>query len=91
MLLVLQQTFISCAQSFTYFFPSIVKSLGYGTNQTLLLTAPPYFFAFILSIVAAWSSSRLNEKTLHIAVPMLICAVGNILAITLPLENKAGR
>jgi hypothetical protein len=31
--------------SIANFFPSIVKTLGYGTTITLLLTAPPYIFA----------------------------------------------
>ncbi|ORY88487.1 major facilitator superfamily domain-containing protein [Leucosporidium creatinivorum] len=91
LLLILQQTCIACAQSFTYFFPTIVGSLGFSTTGTQLLTAPPYFFAFICSIFAAWSSSRLNEKALHIGIPMVFCAVGNILAITLPFDNIAGR
>lgn len=43
--IVLQQNLISCTGSFSYFFPAIVKGLGYSTNITLLLTAPPFFFA----------------------------------------------
>ncbi|KAK7958995.1 MFS general substrate transporter [Apiospora aurea] len=30
------------------FFPSIVQTLGYGKNQTLLLTAPPYLLAALV-------------------------------------------
>jgi hypothetical protein len=84
--------FISCAQSFTYFFPSIVASLGFGSNQTLLLSAPPYFFAFFVSVaVAYYGSSRFNERAWHIAIPMIICAVGNVLVITLPFSAKGAR
>ncbi|KAI5480783.1 Allantoate permease [Pseudohyphozyma bogoriensis] len=91
LLLILQQLFISHSQSFTYFFPSIVASLGYNTNQTLLLTAPPYFFAFFSSIAVAVSSSHYHETGYHIAIPMITCAIGNILAITLPLTSIGAR
>ncbi|WVR06119.1 hypothetical protein IAU60_003149 [Kwoniella sp. DSM 27419] len=86
-----KQMFISCVQSFSYFFPSIVASLGFGTNQTLLMSGPPYFFAFFASIAVAWSSTRFNERAYHIAVPMVLSVIGNILAITLPLSNIGGR
>lgn len=75
LMLIFQQMFISCSQSFTYFFPTIVKTLGYGSNETLLLTAPPYLFAFFCSVAVAYSSSRFEERGLHIAIPM----VGQIL------------
>lgn len=62
-----------------------------GRNKTLLLTAPPYLFAFFASIGVAVSSSKFEERGLHIAIPMLISTVGNILVIALPLSNVAGR
>ncbi|KAK8123986.1 MFS general substrate transporter [Apiospora kogelbergensis] len=43
------------------FFPSIVQTLGYGKNQTLLLTAPPYLFAVLVFIGASWASDRYNS------------------------------
>ncbi|KAG7531750.1 hypothetical protein FFLO_04119 [Filobasidium floriforme] len=91
LMLIFQQMFISCSQSFSYFFPSIVKSLGYDRNKTLLLTAPPYLFAFFASLGVAVSSSKLEERGLHIAIPMLISTLGNILVIALPDTNIAGR
>ncbi|KAJ9094094.1 hypothetical protein QFC21_006195 [Naganishia friedmannii] len=70
---------------------TIVKTLGYNTNQTLLLTAPPYMFAFICSVAVAYSSSSFDERGYHIAVPMAIACVGNILVIALPKSQVAGR
>lgn len=55
------------------------------------MSGPPYFFAFFASIFVAWSSTRLNERALHIAIPMVLSVIGNILAITLPLSNIGGR
>jgi hypothetical protein len=71
LMLIFQQMFISCSQSFTYFFPTIVKTLGFGANETLLLTAPPYLFAFFCSVAVAYSSSRFEERGFHIAIPMV--------------------
>jgi hypothetical protein len=82
---------ISCVQSFTYFFPTIVSSLGFGKNETLLLSGPPYFFAFFVSIGVAYSSAKLNERALHIAIPMILSFVGNILVITLPFTAIGAR
>jgi hypothetical protein len=70
---------------------TIVKTLGFGPNETLLLTAPPYLFAFFCSVAVAYSSSRFEERGFHIAIPMAIACVGNIIVITLPKTNFAGR
>lgn len=41
--------------SFNIFMPSIVKTLGYGKIETLLLTCPVWLFAFIIVyFVSAW-------------------------------------
>ena len=47
---VIMQMALITAQSFNNFFPSIVGTLGYDSTTTLLLTAPPYFFAFFVSL-----------------------------------------
>lgn len=70
---------------------AIVASLKYNTTQTLLLTAPPYFVALGISIAVAWSSGKYNERAFHIAIPMLVTSLGNILVIALPLDNIGGR
>ncbi len=65
-----------------YFFPSIVQTLGYGDTETLLLTAPPYFFAFFVAIGIAIHSGRKNERCFHIVVPMCVSAIGQIIYIS---------
>lgn len=44
--LVFVQVCILSSQTWTYFFPTIVKTLGYGKIDSLLLTAPVYVFGF---------------------------------------------
>lgn len=67
------------AQSFNNFFPSIVGTLGYGRTTTLLLTSPPYFFAFIVSLCVSFHAAHNNERGYHIAIPMMFALLGNLL------------
>ncbi|KAJ5286992.1 hypothetical protein N7478_002678 [Penicillium angulare] len=70
------------AQSFTYFFPSIVESLGYSSTVTLFLTVPVWFATFLAVISISYHSSQTNERSIHIFCCMLIGAIGNIIVIT---------
>ncbi|RDW57673.1 hypothetical protein BP5796_12474 [Coleophoma crateriformis] len=83
MFVVLQMSLLT-AQSFNNFFPSIVGTLGYNTTITLLLTAPPYFFAFICSISISFHAAYQKERGYHIAIPMMFALIGNLLAMFLP-------
>ncbi|ODN76060.1 hypothetical protein L202_06004 [Cryptococcus amylolentus CBS 6039] len=46
--------------SIANFFPTIVKTLGYSSNITLLLTAPPYVFAAFYYMGLTWWSDKTN-------------------------------
>ncbi|KAF2691935.1 retrograde regulation protein 2 [Lentithecium fluviatile CBS 122367] len=81
-LLVLIQTAAVVSMSFTYFFPSIVKTLGFPRVETLLLTAPPYFLAFLFSIANSWHSGRSGERCFHIVTACVISAVGQIISMS---------
>jgi MFS family permease len=88
-LLVFIETAVVVGLSFTYFFPSIVQTLGYGNVQTLLLTAPPFFLAFLFSIINAWHCGRTGERAYHIIFACALSAIGNVMAIT--IKSTAGR
>ncbi|EIN11672.1 MFS general substrate transporter [Punctularia strigosozonata HHB-11173 SS5] len=70
------------SQTFTYFYPTIVSSLGYNKTQTLLLTAPPWFAAFLASLLVTAHAAHTNERCFHVVVPMLASAVGNIIMVS---------
>lgn len=78
-LFIIQQMALITAQSFNNFFPSIVGTLGYGRTTTLLLTSPPYFFAFIVSLCVSFHAAHKDERGYHIAIPMVFALFGNIL------------
>ncbi|KAK5128829.1 hypothetical protein LTR85_000162 [Meristemomyces frigidus] len=66
--------------SVTNFFPSVVKTLGYGNIDTLLLTAPPYVLAVITAFLNAWHADRTGERFLHVTIPLLFAVFAFILA-----------
>lgn len=78
MFIIMQMSLIT-AQSFNNFFPSIVGTLGYSDTITLLLTAPPYFAAFICSLCISFHAAHTQERGLHIAIPLLFSFLGNLL------------
>ena len=55
----MMQLDLNTAVAFTSFFPTIVKTLGYGTSKTLLLSVPPYVFAVILGICNTFHSDKI--------------------------------
>jgi uncharacterized membrane protein HdeD (DUF308 family) len=79
-LLTLLQLLHLCACGFNSFFPTVVKTLGYSTTLTLVLTCPPYLCAGAFSVALAWSSGRKNEKSWHITGGMVVALVGFIMA-----------
>ncbi|KFA56494.1 hypothetical protein S40293_01174 [Stachybotrys chartarum IBT 40293] len=77
------------SQTFQYFFPTIVQSLGYGRIGTLLITAPVWAVVFFVSLLITWSSGRFNDRSYHIMILMCISAVGN--AVVTSTTNTPAR
>jgi len=81
-ILMVMVTGIVSSGSVTNFFPTVVKTLGYGTIPTLLLTAPPYVLAVITAMANAWHSDRTGERYWHTTLPLYVAVVAFILAAT---------
>ncbi|KAF6810785.1 allantoate permease [Colletotrichum sojae] len=77
---VLMQHVSLVTQTFQYFFPTIVGTLGYGRIITLWLTAPAWFATFLLSVCVTWSSAKTKDRSIHIACLTTVSAVGNAIA-----------
>lgn len=67
--------------SFSFVFPTITAALGYNTVNTLLLTAPPWIWAIIVSMANAWHADRTGERFFHFLGPALTCITGYIISI----------
>ncbi|KAK7979842.1 WD repeat domain-containing protein [Apiospora arundinis] len=70
------------SQSFQYMFPAIVKTLGYGNVETLLITAPIWIGTFLVSLVVTYTSGRYHERSWHIIGLMLVSVVGNVIVVS---------
>lgn len=67
--------------SFNAFFPTLTRTLGFGYITTLLMSAPPWAFACVVSIINAWHADRQQERFWHIVGPIFGGLVGFIISM----------
>lgn len=77
------------ALSFNAYFPTLTATLGYDRNVTLLLCAPPFAFAAIVTFLLSRHSDKVQERFYHIAASYFTGIVGFIIAIS--TMNTAAR
>jgi D-galactonate transporter len=75
-----------CIQSGVYainfWLPSIIKNLGFADNLVIgWLSAIPYLLAAVFMLVVGRSADLHKERRWHLAVPMLMGAVGLLIAV----------
>ena len=64
-------------------------TLGFDYVPTLLMSAPPWVFSCIVSLIVAWNADRTGEKFWHIMGPIAAGLVGFI--ISMATLNVAAR
>ncbi|KAJ5669433.1 hypothetical protein N7462_010503 [Penicillium macrosclerotiorum] len=69
--------------AFSYFAPTIIKALGYGTIQTQLHSVPPFAAALGLSYLTAYFSDRWNIRYPFILLGDLLIIIGLALMLTM--------
>jgi len=62
--------------SFSNFFPTLTATLGFSPTITLLLVAPPWIFATIISLLNARHADITGERFFHIAGWWWVVATG---------------
>ncbi|KAK9457079.1 major facilitator superfamily domain-containing protein [Dipodascopsis uninucleata] len=62
-------------------FPTIVNSLGYGREETLLLTAPPWCLVAITSVLNSYHSDATGERFLHMIWGPVLSLTGFLIAL----------
>lgn len=70
------------SQTFQYFFPSIVNTLGFGKIETLLLTVPVWFATFLVSLLVTYTAGKTGDRSIHIMCLMCVSCIGNIIVIS---------
>ncbi|KAL4900396.1 hypothetical protein BDW74DRAFT_170804 [Aspergillus multicolor] len=71
---------IQVASATSNFFPTVVKTLGFSTVNTLLLTVPPYMLGLVVSIANNWSADRFQNSSFHAMGPMVAAILGFVVA-----------
>ncbi|KAJ5463820.1 hypothetical protein N7475_008764 [Penicillium sp. IBT 31633x] len=75
--------------SFNAFFPTLTGTLGFEYVPTLLMSAPPWVFSCIFSVINAWHADKTQEKVWHILGPIGMGVVGFIICMS--TSNVAAR
>ncbi|KAH6850582.1 general substrate transporter [Chaetomium sp. MPI-CAGE-AT-0009] len=75
--------------SFNAFFPTLTGTLGFDYVPTLLMSAPPWAFSCLVSLINAWHSDRTQDKFWHIVGPIFLGLIGFI--ISMSTSNIAAR
>ncbi|KAJ8591075.1 MFS general substrate transporter [Rhizopogon salebrosus TDB-379] len=68
--------------SFVNFFPTLTSTLGYSTTVTLLMSAPPWVFASICTLVGAWNADRTGERFFHQTAWWWVVMIGYIISLS---------
>ncbi|KAG8759720.1 hypothetical protein FRC11_001540 [Ceratobasidium sp. 423] len=66
--------------SFNSYFPTLTSTLGYNRTISLLLCAPPWGFASIVSFICSRHADKTGERFYHIAGSYLVGIIGFIIA-----------
>lgn len=68
--------------SFVNFFPTLTSTLGYSTTVTLLMSAPPWIFASICTLIGAWHADKTGELFFHQTAWWWVVMVGYIISLS---------
>nr|VWO95174.1 N/A [Ganoderma boninense] len=77
------------ALSFNAYFPTLSQTMGFGPTVTLLLCAPPFVFAAIVTYAVSRHSDATSERFYHTTIPIFVGIVG--FAIAICTMNTAAR
>lgn len=68
--------------SFNAFFPTLTGTLGFAYIPTLLMSAPPWAFSCLVSLINAWHADRTEERFWHIVGPIFFGLIGFIISMS---------
>ena len=77
--------YFSCNVSFSslpVFLPTILNQMGFTAIDAQGLSAPPYFFSFIVTISSTWIADRTQQRGYMILLLSCLGGIGYILLAT---------
>ena len=76
-----------CSFGMSSFLPLIIRSFGYGTITTQLLTIPVFFWASCSYIIVSYCSDRWRRRAFFMIPACLVSAIGYALNVGLPMRQ----
>ncbi|KAH3920461.1 hypothetical protein HBH56_004810 [Parastagonospora nodorum] len=77
--------------SYSHFFPTLIQQIGFKNRTTvLLLTSPPYLFAFVWALSFATVADRKQNRSVSAGISAIVAMLGSVLMITV-LKNPWAR
>jgi hypothetical protein len=74
----------SASISYSHFFPTLIKELGFKNNTiVLLLTSPPYIVAFFWAMSWAFMADRQQMRSIPAGISQCLAIVGTVLLIAI--------
>lgn len=71
--------------SYSHFFPTLIKEIGFSSNtEVLLLTSPPYLFAFCWALSFGWDADKRQTRSPHAGLFQLLAIAATTLLIAVP-------
>lgn len=85
--------FVNCIPNggLTNFFSLIIQSLGYTTEQTLLLGCVSGAIEIVVVLGWAYTSRFFNQRILVALPGVVIALIGSVMVVALPSSNRLGR
>ncbi|OJJ54331.1 hypothetical protein ASPSYDRAFT_1162467 [Aspergillus sydowii CBS 593.65] len=91
-LLACLQMATTASISYSHFFPTLIQEIGFENNTiVLLLTSPPYLFAFFWALGFAWSADRMQVRSPQAGFSQVIAIVGAVLLVATPRRLQWAR
>lgn len=76
--------------SFTATVPAVIQQLGYSSANAQLLTIPIYVFAMLMTIIFAFWSDKVQQRSPFIMAGYCIAAAGFIGQLAIPHTRLPG-
>lgn len=78
---LIEFTVATVVYGISFVLPGIVNSLGYSNIKAQAMTAPPYVFACIVTILSGVAADRYRQRALAIALPNTMAVIGFVIII----------
>lgn len=78
---LIEFTVATVVYGISFVLPTIIASLGYSNVKAQAMTAPPYIFACIVTILSGWAADRWRQRALSIILPNAMAVIGFVIII----------